>query len=367
MRTAALVRRIGQQMMRDKRTLALMMVAPLFILTLVHFLFTSDSAANPKLAVIGADEATVEALRDKEIEPMVYPGGTEAKKLLAEEELDGVLQWEGEEEGALTLRNEDPASAKALQMKVMQTLAAQAAKQQAERLAHLLQGKVELPAGGPLGAAEPKLAIDYMYGNADTSFFDVLSPILVGFFVFFFVFLISGIALLRERTTGTLDRLMSTPVRRSEIVFGYLLGYGLFAVIQTLIVVFYSVKVLGIVMAGSLGSVIIINLLLALVALSLGILLSAFANSEFQMVQFIPLVVVPQVFFAGIFPVDGMADWLQAVARIMPMYYGGDALQAVMYKGMGLSDIYADLVVLVGFALVFIVLNIAVLRKYRKI
>lgn len=244
-------------------------------------------------------------------------------------------------------------------MKVMQTLAAEAAKQQA----HLLQGKVELPAGGPLGAAEPKLAIDYMYGNADTSFFDVLSPILVGFFVFFFVFLISGIALLREPTTGTLDRLMSTPVRRSEIVFGYLLGYGLFAVIQTLIVVFYSVKVLGIVMAGSLGSVIIINLLLALVALSLGILLSAFANSEFQMVQFIPLVVVPQVFFAGIFPVDGMADWLQAVARIMPMYYGGEALQAVMYKGMGLSDIYADLVVLLVFALVFIVLNIAVLRR----
>lgn len=129
MRTGALVRRIGQQMMRDKRTLALMMVAPLLILTLIHFLFTSDSGAIPKLAVIGADEAIAEALRDKEIEPMVYPGGTEAKKLLAEEELDGVLQWQGEE-AALTLRNEDPASAKALQMKVMQTLAAQAAKQQ---------------------------------------------------------------------------------------------------------------------------------------------------------------------------------------------------------------------------------------------
>lgn len=366
MRTGALVRRIGRQMMRDKRTLALMMAAPLLILTLVHFLFTGDSGANPKLAVIGADEAAVEALREMEIEPIVYSGEAEAKKLLAEEDLDGVLQWQGEEAG-LTLRNEDPASAKALQMKVMQTLAAQAAKQQAEGLAHLLHGKVELPAGNPLGTGEPKLAIEYLYGDADTSFFDVLSPILVGFFVFFFVFLISGIALLRERTTGTLDRLMSTPVRRSEIVFGYVLGYGLFAVIQTLIVVFYSVKVLGIVMAGSLGIVILINLLLALVALSLGILLSAFANSEFQMVQFIPLVVVPQVFFAGIFPVDGMADWLQAVARIMPMYYGGDALQAVMYKGMGLSDIYADLVALVGFALVFILLNIAVLRKYRNI
>ena len=131
----------------------------------------------------------------------------------------------------------------------------------------------------------PTITADYLYGSKDTTFFDLLGPILVGFFVFFFVFLISGIALLRERT-GAPDRLMATPIRRQNIVFGYLLGYGLFAVIQTVIVVLYATKVLNITLVGSLGNVILINLLLALVALSLGILLSAFANSEFQMMQF---------------------------------------------------------------------------------
>lgn len=165
----------------------------------------------------------------------------------------------------------------------------------------------------------------------------MLSPILVGFFVFFFVFLISGIGLLRERTTGTLERLLSTPIRRGEVLTGYLAGYGIFAVIQTVIVVVYAVNVLDIPLAGSIWNVLLVNLLVALVALSIGILLSTFASSEFQMVQFIPVVVIPQVFFAGILPLDGMADWLQALAVVMPLYYAGDALTGVMYRERALE------------------------------
>ncbi|MEJ7509229.1 ABC transporter permease, partial [Staphylococcus simulans] len=82
---------------------------------------------------------------------------------------------------------------------------------------------------------DTKIDNSYLYGDKDSNYFDKMFPILMGFFVFFFVFLISGIALLRERTTGTLERVLSTPIRRSEIVFGYLFGYGIFAIIQTLI------------------------------------------------------------------------------------------------------------------------------------
>ena len=85
-------------------------------------------------------------------------------------------------------------------------------------------------------------------------------------------------------------------------------------------------------MVGSVWNVILINLLLALVALSLGTLLSSFAASEFQMVQFIPIAVIPQVFFAGIFPLEGMADWLQSIGKIMPMYYAADALKVSCIK-----------------------------------
>jgi ABC-2 type transport system permease protein len=161
--------------------------------------------------------------------------------------------------------------------------------------------------------------------------------------------------------------LLSTPIRRVEIVTAYLVGYGIFAVIQTIIVVFYSINVLDLVLVGSIWSVVVINLLLALVALSLGILLSTFAASEFQMMQFIPIAVIPQVFFAGIFPLEGMAGWLQAFAKIMPMYYAGDALKAVMYKGFSLGDIGGDILALVIFAAIFIVLNVFALKKYRTL
>lgn len=135
---------------------------------------------------------------------------------------------------------------------------------------------------------------------------------------FLFVFLISGIALLRERTTGTLERVLSTSIRRSEIVLGYLIGYGIFAIIQTLIIVLFSIYLLNINLAGSLWYVILINICLAITALSMGIFISTFANSEFQMIQFIPLVAVPQVFFSGIFPLENMPDWLGNIGYIFP-------------------------------------------------
>ena len=219
----------------------------------------------------------------------------------------------------------------------------------------------------PVDLMQNSMDTNYVYGNSDTVFFDVLSPILIGFFVFFFVFLISGIGLLKERTTGTLERLMSTPIRRGEIVIAYLVGYGIFAIIQTVIVVFFSINVLDIVLVGSIWNVILINLLLALVALSLGILLSTFAASEFQMVQFIPIAVIPQIFFAGIIPLEGMADWLQSIGKIMPVYYAADALKGVMYKGYGLSEISGDLFALAVFAAIFIILNLFALKKYRAL
>jgi ABC-2 type transport system permease protein len=102
------------------------------------------------------------------------------------------------------------------------------------------------------------------------------------------------------------------------------------------------------------------------VALSLGILLSTFAASEFQMMQFIPIVVIPQIFFAGIFPLEGMANWLQGIAKVMPLYYSA-ALKGVMYKGWGLTDIRGNIFALMIFATIFIVLNIFALKKYRKL
>lgn len=368
MRISAVVKRIFFQMLRDKRALALMMIAPLFILTLLHYLFNGNTI-QPRVGLVNVDAALTKQLKSKDMTLVTYDSMDHTNKAIKDDDLDAVLEENGDTI-KLTLKNEDPSATKPLQLKIQQATAAESGKKQAAHLAQFIQMvQTKLP-GAPVkmeAITTPKIETAYLYGSKDTTFFDTLGAILIGFFVFFFVFLISGIALLRERTTGTLDRLMATPIQRRDLVFGYLLGYGLFAVIQTFIVVFYAVKVLDIMLVGSFWNVVLINLTLALVALSLGILLSAFANSEFQMMQFIPIVVVPQVFFAGILPIEGMAGWLQVIAKCMPMYYGGDALKAVMYKGLGLSDIQGDLYVLLGFALVFIVLNIFALKKYRKI
>lgn len=352
MRVVALVKRICRQMFRDKRTLALLFVAPLLILTLMYFLFNGNTV-DPKLGVAGIENELVTAFKEADIKVKQYDSVT--NQTILDDDLDGLL-YQDNGKIKLTLKNDDPTKAKALQMKVNQVTAAQ------------FQAQIMMQSSGKTPTMTPKsIDLNYVYGDSDTVFFDVLSPILVGFFVFFFVFIISGIGLLRERTTGTLERLMSTPIRRWEVVTAYLVGYGLFAVIQTIIVVIYSINVLDIVLVGSIWNVLLINLILALVALSLGILLSTFAASEFQMIQFIPIAVIPQIFFAGIFPLEGMADWLQAVAKVIPMYYAGDALKGVMYKGFGLSEISGDLLALVIFAAIFIILNILSLKKYRTL
>ncbi|MEH6943929.1 ABC transporter permease [Bacillus sp. JJ722] len=347
MRTIAMIKRISMQMLRDKRTLALLFFAPLLILTLMYFLFNGNSV-DPKLGVHNVDQNLVKAFEKANIDVKEYD--TITKNMVIDKNLDGLLEIDNGK-WKLTLQNDDPSVAKALQMKVKQVIS-----------------QAQLMERNPSKALQqPEFDVNYEYGDQNTEFFDVLSPILIAFFVFFFVFLISGIGLLRERTTGTLDRLISTPIRRYEIITGYLVGYGIFAVIQTVIVVLYAVNVLDIVMVGSIWNVILVNLIVAFVALSLGILLSTFASSEFQMMQFIPIVVIPQVFFAGIFPADSMADWMVAIGKLMPIYYAADALKGIMYKGEGLGDISGDLIVLLLFAIVFIILNIFALKKYRKL
>lgn len=346
-----MIKRILTQMIRDKRTLALMFVAPLFILTLMYYLFNGETS-NPKLGVVNVDKTITDELKDNNIDVIEYTSAD--NKTMIDDNLGGLLELK-DNKLTLTLQNSDTTVSKALEMKINGVLTKETIQ------------KAFAMAGVKPSGTDSSLAVTYLYGDSDTNFFDILSPILIGFFVFFFVFIISGIGLLRERTTGTLEKLICTPIKRWEIVTGYLVGFGIFAVIQTFVVVFFAINILDIVLVGSIWNVILINLLTAFVALSLGILLSTFASSEFQMIQFIPLIIIPQIFFAGIIPVEGMANWLQAIAKFIPMYYVGDALTGVMYKGYGLGDITTNVIVLCAFAIVFVILNVLALKKYRKL
>jgi ABC-2 type transport system permease protein len=354
MRTVALIKRILLQILRDKRTLALLFVAPLIVLTLMNLVFNGNTV-DPVLGVANGDQQIIEKLEDADIVVKEYNKVSNVKDMILDKDLDGFLQVEGDQT-TLTLLNDDPTIAKSLEMKVKQI------DTQAKQLKLMGTNAIQSEL-----LSQDSLNTNYIYGSSETELFDTFSPILVGFFVFFFVFLISGIGLLNERTTGTLERLLATPIKRGEIVAGYLVGYGLLALIQTVIIVLFAINVLDMVLVGSIWTVMLINVIIALVALSLGILLSSFASSEFQMIQFIPIIIVPQIFFSGIFSIEGMADWLQVFANFMPLYYAADALKGVMYEGLSLSEISSNLYILLAFAAVFIVLNLFALKKYRKL
>lgn len=345
MRIKALVIRIIRQFVRDKRTLAMMFIAPLLILTLVNLVFSSNDY-EPKIGVVSDQQMIVDKLKSSDKAFTVYQKRSEAHQDLLEEKLDAVLEVELPST-SITLEGSNPTANKASLMtieKALKSFQAQATEK-----------------------TKVSSEIHYLHGSADMETFDYIGPFLIGFFIFFFVFLISGVSFLRERTTGTLERLLATPMRRWEMVVGYVLGFGIFTILQSAIIVSFAIYVLDIMMAGSLWLVILITLMLAITALSLGTLLSAFATNELQMIQFIPLVVVPQVFFSGLFSIETMADWLQPLSYIMPLTYGGEAIRDIMIQGDGWGDIYGNVLVLLGFSLLFMILNVLALKKHRRL
>ena len=137
--------------------------------------------------------------------------------------------------------------------------------------------------------------------------------------------------------------------------------------IQATIIASYAIYVLGMMMEGAFIYVLVITLLLSLTALTLGVLLSAFANNELQMIQFIPLVIVPQIFFSGLFNLETISDYVSWIGPLTPLYYGAEALRNVMIRGYGWGEISFDLLMLAGFSLLFMILNILALKKYRSI
>lgn len=343
MRISALVIRIIRQFLRDKRTLAMMLVAPLLILTMLHLVFNGENYI-PKVGLVNAPDAVMEKLVLEDAKIKEYDSVKKAQADAVDHEIDGYLFFDGPMIKEITLEGSDPSVNGAVMKWFQQAM------------------KPLQPSSGL-----PEVKVDYLHGSKDMGQFDYFGPVLLGFFAFFFVFLISGISFLRERTSGTLEKLLSSPLRKWEIVIGYVLGFGLFTMLQATLIASYAIYVLGMLMEGSFLYVLLITLMLSMTALTLGILLSAFANNEFQMIQFIPIIIVPQFFFSGLINLDTISDWLSWLGPITPLYYAAEALRDIMVRGYGWDAIYGNLLILAGFSVVFIALNILALRKYRSV
>lgn len=360
MRTLAIAKKVMKELFRDKRTLAMMFVAPVFIMWLMNLMFSASTAVNIKLATQDLPTSLVTKMDDLDhVSVQTYKDLNQAKKDLADEKVDAVVSYKNGEY-QVVYANTDASKTSMTRQVLRTSIASEGSNQLMARVKQALpQLKLE--------AKAPEIKESYQYGDKNTSFFTSMIPVLIGFVVFFFFFLISGMALLKERTSGTLERLLATPVKRSEIVYGYMLSYGLIAILQTAVVVLAAIWLLNVEVVGNLFNVIIVNVVLALVALAFGILLSTLAKSEFQMMQFIPLVIMPQLFFSGIIPLSSMGDWAQTVGKFLPLTYSGDAMSQIILYGRSIGDVLPNIGVLLIFLVILTILNIVGLRRYRKV
>ncbi|KRC49625.1 antibiotic ABC transporter permease [Leifsonia sp. Root227] len=198
----------------------------------------------------------------------------------------------------------------------------------------------------------------------DTPVFSTIGPAMLALFPFIVMFLVTSITTLRERRTGTLERLLSMPLGKADFILGYTLAFGLLAIVQTLVAVGYAVWVCGLEIKGSVWLLIAVALADAILGTTLGLFVSAFARTEFQVVQFMPALVFPQILLGGIFiPRDQLPDALHIISDWLPLSHAIDALNAVANDTHDAAYVGGELLIIGAFALAAIILGALTLQR----
>ncbi|MFR9753603.1 ABC transporter permease [Nocardia sp. 004] len=210
----------------------------------------------------------------------------------------------------------------------------------------------------------------FIYVNTPTdpteplSLFDRVGISMLGILPFIVMFLITAIAMQRERASGTLERLLSTPLSKLDLLAGYGTAFSLAAGAQATVACLVAFGLLGLDAAGNPGWVVLIAVLDAICGVALGLLASAFARTEFQAVQFMPVVVAPQIFLCGLLvPRGQLPGWLEVISNVMPLSYAVDALQQVSTNPDASGQMWRDLGIVAGFSIVALCLGAATLRR----
>jgi ABC-2 type transport system permease protein len=373
-RLRAILLRVIQETRRDRPSLALLFVAPLVITGLVTFIVRQSETPTVSAAVVSAGGAAGDAVATALEGALTSAGVTIADAADADAAQSAV---EAGDVDVAILLPADIATGGATITVLTNGLdpAGEAAQ------LRVVAGAISTAAGGAGAGRLPTIEHATVYGTVSSDPIASFAPAIVGFFVYFFVYILTGVSFLRERTGGTLERLMATPVTKGEVVAGYTIGFCVFATIQVAILMTWALGTLhvpaigplpafdiglGIQVAGGPLVAYLVVLALAVGAVSLGIFLSTFARTELQVIQFIPIVLVPQFLLSGVlFPVSTLPSILQPFVKLMPLAYAVDGLRQVFIRGADLSvrALQVDLLVLVGAAVLFAVLASVTIRR----
>jgi ABC-2 type transport system permease protein len=353
-RIGAIAGRILRQFRHDPRTLGLIVVVPLVVMILIGYLI-GDSGKEPLPVSVVAGRGSpvvsrfVDALDEQPgVEVVSIQDDGTARRAVRDGEIAGAVEVPSTPGSAIhvIVAGTDPG----VQGPVMEATAGA-----------LRDVASSVGLGGALQVVPEPLS-----GSAPLSTIDAYAPVLEVVFAFFFTFLLTSVAFLRERSSGTLDRLMASPATRLEVLLGYLLGFVGFALLQSLIILAYAVWVLHVDIAGPVWVVLLVIVLLVVGSVNLGIALSFYARNELQVVQFIPLVLLPQIFLGGLFwPVQTLWAPLRWLSQVFPLTHAAVALREVFIAGAGFGDVGGRLLALVAFAVAMVALGVMALRKQR--
>jgi ABC-2 type transport system permease protein len=377
-RILALTGRIVRQILHDRRTLGLIFIVPLLVMSILYLVLNGPSSV-PTLAIVrptgtGSDQVNerldkllAEAdqlkhidIKADQVDAKLNNGEADAA-LIFPENFTQQLASRQQPTVQIKLEGSDPATASAMDAQIHGLV-----KQLSVVLAGTQsgQGKPNVPSNVNSAVLISVATTQYLHGGPEYTYTDSLAPVFIGIFSFFFVFLLTSVAFLRERSQGTIERVMVSPLKRTELVMGYVCGFTLFALIQSSIILLFVIFVLRIHYSGNLSLVFLVSALLTLGSVNLGIFLSTFAQNEFQIIQFIPLVFGLQVLLSGIFwPLAQLPDALRLISYILPLTYANEALRDVMLKNANLGAIATDLTALLIFALLMIGLSSLTTRR----
>jgi ABC-2 type transport system permease protein len=224
-------------------------------------------------------------------------------------------------------------------------------------------GALQSALQGSFGSGGVTLDKQFAFGNVEYSGLDVSIPSVIAFVLTFLVLLISLIIVSRESTSGVLSRLYATPLSAIERLLGYSIALLLLGIIMVSVILGIGIGVFGVVVRGSIFLLFFGAVLYALAHVFLAVFLSNFAKNELQAVQMAPLIALPSMALSGmLIPVSTFPDWVQAIAKFIPMYYGNRVFEGIMLKGYGISNLAPEFAVIGGIALLFFVLAVSTVK-----
>ena len=389
----AVARRIVAEFAHDRRMIAVLILAPC-VTFLLFYLILGAPPYVPRLALVDVPDSLASHLHDEDCS-LQTTDAQEAQQLLEEAKVDAVVSasdghvLEVRVEGADASRTASALSVVRSALVEQQKVARDELLSQADEFEERVDSiefdiddetRSRLTAGilKTIEEAESladdvpdvedalpftSIEVGYLHGRADWTVFEYYGPVFIGLFVFMFVFMTGSMSLLAERTFGTRERLLATPARGWQVAGGYLLGFGLVALLYTAATIVFAVYVIGFPNEGSPLLVAVLAVSMAAVSLTLGLAVSGLARSPFQVIQLLLVFVMPQLMLSGIFDLSQTPAWLRAVASVLPLGYGAEALRDVMLRGAGLEAIAASLSIMWGFAALFFALACLSMRR----